>query len=257
MSGTDNLPVPAMDLKSREATGPKRGRIKVWDLPLRLFHWALVIAIAVAFLSSEEDSALNDWHVLSGWVAAVLLVFRLVWGFLGGEHSRFSDFLRPSRIPDHVAGLLRGRRETDLGHNPLGAVAVVLLLALTGATVWTGAFGGDASEELHEVIAWTLLAVVGLHIVAVVVMSLVQRENLVRAMVTGDKPVARHPRAVDARPPSILGFLVGTIAIVGTAYAILRYDPQAFTRRSAEAFEHRAAPQSGSSQAPADEREND
>lgn len=114
-------------------------RVKVWDLPLRLFHWTLVIAIAVAFLSSEEDSALNDWHVLSGWVAAVLIVFRLVWGFIGGEHSRFSDFIRPSRIPPHVVSLARGQRETTLGHNPLGAVAVVVLLALTAITVWTGA----------------------------------------------------------------------------------------------------------------------
>jgi cytochrome b len=128
-------------------------RVKVWDLPLRLFHWVLVIAIAVAFLSSEEDSALNDWHVLSGWVAAVLIVFRLVWGFIGGEHSRFSDFIRPSRIAHHLSGLARGEREPSLGHNPLGGVAVVVLLALTAVTLWTGAFGGEAAEELHEVIA--------------------------------------------------------------------------------------------------------
>lgn len=69
-------------------------RTKVWDLPLRLFHWVLVIDIAVALLSSEEDSALNEWHVLSGWVAAILIVFRLVWGFIGGGQSRFSDFVR-------------------------------------------------------------------------------------------------------------------------------------------------------------------
>jgi cytochrome b len=214
--------------------------IKVWDWQLRLFHWLLVIAIAVAFLSSEEDSAINQWHVLSGWVAAVLVVFRLLWGFVGGEHSRFADFIRPSRIPDHLSGLLSGRREASLGHNPLGAMAVVLLLALAAATIWTGAFGGEAAEDLHEIVAWTLLALVGLHIAAVIVMSLLERENLVRAMVTGKKPATRHPGAVDARPPSAVGFVVALAVIAATAFAILRYDPQAFTLRPAEAFAHRA-----------------
>ena len=115
--------------------------VRVWDWPLRLFHWLLVLAIALAFLSSEEDSVLNQWHLLSGWVAGVLISFRLVWGFVGGEHSRFSDFVRPSRIAKHVSSLLRGRRNPTLGHNPLGAVSVLVLLALVAAAVVTGAFG--------------------------------------------------------------------------------------------------------------------
>ena len=217
-----------------------KDRVKVWDLPLRLFHWLLVAALAVAFLSAEEDSGLNDWHVLSGWVAAVLIAFRLVWGFVGGEHSRFSDFIRPSRIANHVSGLFRGRAVADLGHNPLGAVAVVFLLALTAATVWTGAFGGEAAEELHEIIGWTLLAMVGIHVVAVLVMSMLERENLVRAMITGDKDRDRHPGAVDARRPSGIAIVIAALVIAATAYAVLRYDPQAFTLRSAESFEHRA-----------------
>ena len=216
-----------------------KGSIRVWDWPLRLFHWLLVFAIAVAFLSSEEGSAINQWHVLSGWVAAVLIAFRLVWGFVGGERSRFTDFIRPSRIADHISGLLSGRSEASLGHNPLGAIAVVLLLALTTATVWTGALGG-AAEDLHEFIAWTLLAMVGLHIAAVIVMSLLERENLARAMVTGKKPAERHPDAVDAKPPSAIGLLLALAVVAGSAYAILRYDPEAFTLRSAESFEHRA-----------------
>ena len=254
-----------MDDRSRSVTGGQTGPgsgpvsatsrrwIRVWDLPLRLFHWTLVAAIAVAFLSAEEESVLNDWHVLSGWVAAILIAFRLVWGFVGGEHSRFSDFIRPSRLRNHVFGLLRGRREADLGHNPLGAVAVVILLALTAATVWTGAFGGETAEELHEVIGWTLLAMIVLHIVAVVVMSVIERENLARAMVTGDKPAERHPGAVNAKPPGSLGAILALVVIAGTAYAILQYDPQAFTLRSAETYEHRASPGHGDF---ADERED-
>lgn len=192
-------------------------RVKVWDPPVRLFHWVLVVAIAIAFLSSEEDSALNDWHVLSGWVAAVLILFRLVWGFIGGEHSRFSDFIRPSRIGHHVAGLARGAREPTLGHNPLGGVAVVILLTLTAVTVGTGAFGGEATEELHETVAWVLLAMVAVHVAAVIVMSMLERENLIRAMVTGDKPAVRHPNGRDARSPGPVAVVMGAAVVVGTS----------------------------------------
>lgn len=214
-------------------------RVKVWDLPLRLFHWALVIAIAVAFLSSEEESALNEWHVMSGWIAAALIIFRLAWGFIGGEHSRFSDFIRPSRIGHHISMVAKGQRDPTLGHNPLGALAVLILLALTAITVWTGAFGGEAAAELHEVIAWVLLAMVAVHIIAVIVMSIFERENLVRAMITGDKPGAHHPGARDARAPSVVAVAIAAAIVAATAYLILRYDPDAFTLRSAESFEHR------------------
>ena len=222
---------------------PDRRSIRVWDLPLRLFHWALVAAIAVALLSAEEGSPLNDLHVMAGWTVGVLVVFRLVWGFVGGEHSRFADFVRPSRIGHHIAGLAGKRREASLGHNPMGAIAVIALLALAGATVWTGAFG--SGEDLHEVLGWTMLALVGVHIVAVIVMSRIERENLVRAMVTGRKPADRHPGAADATRPGVFALVLGIAVIAGTIFAIVQYDPQAFTQRSAEAFEHRgdAAPE--------------
>lgn len=213
--------------------------IKVWDLPLRLFHWTLVAVIAIAFLSSEEDSPLNQWHIMSGWIVAVLIVFRLAWGFVGGEHSCFIDFIRPSQIGHHISSLLGGKREPAIGHNPLGALAVVALLALAAGTVWAGAFGGG--EELHETLAWTLLALVGLHVAAVIVMSLIERENLVRAMVTGRKPAERHPEASDAKKPGVLGVIVTAAVVAGSVYAILQYDAQAFTARSAESFEHRGA----------------
>ena len=215
-------------------------RVKVWDWPLRLFHWTLVVAIALAFLSSEEDSLLNQWHVLAGWVAGILIVFRLVWGFVGGEHSRFSD-VRPSRIAGHVAAVLQRRAEPSLGHNPLGAVAVVILLALTGVTVLTGAFRGEAAEDLHELIAWTLLAMVGLHVVAVVAVSVLERENLVRAMISGTKAANRHAGAYDAKPPRLAALLLACAVIAGAVYGVLRYDSQAFTLRPAEAFGDRAS----------------
>lgn len=212
-------------------------QVRVWDWPLRLFHWLLVIAIAVAFLSSEEGSALNRWHVLSGWVAGLLIVFRLIWGFVGGEHSRFSDFIRPSGLLNHLRDLGRGRVEPSLGHNPLGAVAVVLLLGLAAVTVLTGAFGGEAAEDIHELIGWTLLAMILVHIVAVIGMSLLQRENLIRAMITGTKARSRHPSAADARSPGIVGAGLTILVVSGALYAILKYDPHAFTLRSSSAFE--------------------
>ncbi len=212
-------------------------RIRVWDLPLRLFHWALVASIAVAFLSSEEESPLSHWHMVAGWTVAVLLVFRVVWGFVGGEHSRFVDFLRPSRIGQHVSGLLSGRREAAVGHNPIGAVSIVVLLTLSAITVATGAFGGEAAEGLHEAIAWTLLAMVAFHVAAVIAMSLLERENLVLAMITGTKPARRHPGAVDARRPGILAWTLAALTVAGTVFLILQYEPHAFAPGSAEAAE--------------------
>lgn len=211
-------------------------RLRVWDLPLRLFHWFLVLAIALAFLSSEEDSALNQWHVLSGWVASLLIVFRICWGFIGGEHARFSSFLRPSRVADHLGELLRGRPEPSLGHNALGALSVIALLLLVGATVVTGVI---LAEEVHELIAWILLALVVVHVVAVLVMSFLTRENLVSAMIRGSKLSRLHPGGKDARAAEVVALLVAALVLAGTVWAISSYDPQAFTLRSAEDYEHR------------------
>lgn len=210
-------------------------RIRVWDLPLRLFHWLLVIAIALAFLSSEEDSVLNQWHIFSGWVASILIVFRIAWGFVGGEHSRFGDFVRPSDIGRHIGEVLRGRPECTLGHNALGALSVLLLLTLVAVTVWTGII---LMEDLHEVLAWTLLALVAVHVAAVVLMSLLTRESLVTAMITGTKPAARHAGADHAKRPGVTGLIVAAAVVAGTIYAIRTYDPLAFTLRSAEDYEH-------------------
>ena len=216
-------------------TPAKATRISVWDLPLRMFHWLLVIAIALAFLSSEEDSVLNQWHILAGWIAGVLIVFRVVWGFVGGEHSRFTDFVRPSEFARHVGELLRGRPEPTLGHNALGALSVLLLLALVAATVWTGVI---LAEDTHELLAWTLLALVAIHVAAVIIMSVLTRENLVAAMITGTKPVEPHPGARNAKRPGVLGLLIASAVLIGTVYAIRTYDPLAFTLRSAEDYEH-------------------
>jgi cytochrome b len=203
--------------------------IRVWDLPLRLFHWLLVVAIAFAFLSSEEESTLAPWHIPIGWSIAVLIAFRLAWGLVGGEHARFAGFVKPSGLGTHVAGLLRGHPEPTLGHNALGALSVILLLGLVTATVWTGAAGAD--EEVHEVIAYAMLALVAAHVIAVIVMSIMTRDNLVRAMITGRKRRERYPDAHDARRASPGAPGLALLAAAAMVAAILAYDPQAFQPR--------------------------
>jgi cytochrome b len=221
-------------MASLYATG-SAARIRVWDVPLRLFHWLLVAAIALAFLSSEEDSALAQWHIVSGWVAGLLVLFRIVWGFAGGEHSRFADFVRPAAVGRHVGALLRGRAEASLGHNALGAMSVLLLLAMVAATVVTGIL---LVEDAHELVAWILLGLVAIHVAAVVLMSVMTRENLVRAMIGGSKPAARHAGARDATPPRLGGLILAALVLAGSVYAVHAYDPLAFTLRSAEDYEH-------------------
>lgn len=218
------------------ASAPEPFRpVRVWDLPLRLFHWLLVATIALAFLSSEEDSALNHWHVLAGWIAAILVIFRIFWGFAGGAHSRFSSFVRPSAIAGHVRDLLRGQPEPSLGHNALGALSVLLLLGMIAATIWTGA---ALMEDAHELIGWTLLGLIAVHVAAVLFMSFLTRDNLIRAMVTGRKSAADHPGAADARRPGVLAVAAALLVLAGAALAVQRYDPLAFSLRSAEDYEH-------------------
>lgn len=203
--------------------------IRVWDLPVRVFHWLLVATILLAFLSAEEESAFAPWHVPAGWVAAVLIAFRLVWGFVGGEHARFADFLKPGRIVHHVGRLFAGRVEASVGHNALGGIAVFALLGAVGAVVYTGVTMQGAGEDLHEGLANLLLGLIALHVVAVVAMSLLTKDNLIGAFITGRKCADRHPGIADARPPAPLALPVAALAIAGSTYGATAIDPLAFT----------------------------
>lgn len=211
----------------------------VWDLPVRLFHWALVAAIAVAFLSSEEDSALATWHMTSGWIAAVLIAFRLSWGFIGGKHARFASFVRPGALLPHLRGLFRGKAERSVGHNPLGGMAVLALLGGTAAVLGTGIqlTGAGGSEDLHETLAYGLLGLIAVHVIGVIVMSVMTRDNLVRAMVTGRKPSLGLP-VQQAERPRALAALAGGAVVVMSVLGITRYDSHAFDGVSREAGEH-------------------
>jgi cytochrome b len=124
--------------------------VRVWDLPTRLFHWSLVASFATAFLTSESEK-LRDIHVLAGYSLAGLIVFRLLWGFIGGAHSRFADFLpTPRKVIDYVKSLVDGEPQHYVGHNPAGAVAIFALLGLGFAAAASGwAVYEDMGGTLH------------------------------------------------------------------------------------------------------------
>lgn len=208
-----------------------RSTFTAWDLPLRQFHWLLVASIAVAFLSSEEDSVIAGWQIAAGWVASVLIVFRVVWGIVGGEHTRFVNFIRPSQALAHHKGRGSGRAERTVGHNPAGGMAARLLIGSIAAVVATGRIALQGGEEdLHEVIAWSLLGLIGVHVAAVILTSILSRENLVRTMVTGRKKAADYPKVERVRTASAAAFMAA-LAVSGAALAGIRsIDPQAFSR---------------------------
>jgi cytochrome b len=176
--------------------------IKVWDLPLRVFHWLLVAGFFVAYLTEDE---LLTVHVWAGYLVAGLLVFRLFWGFIGNEYARFSSFLcSPAKSLTYVKDLVALKTKRYIGHNPAGAAMIVLLLVSLLMTVITGfaVYGADQAagplaaigpsqeerwEEVHEFFANFTLLLVVVHVIGVAIESYIHRENLARAMVKGYK----------------------------------------------------------------------
>lgn len=168
--------------------------VKVWDPFIRVFHWSLAILFLVAYATGDEIERL---HIAAGYVIASLIALRLVWGFVGPQHARFSSFVRPPRdILAYLRDIAMLRAPRYLGHNPAGGAMVVALLAMLGGTCVTGyamttdAFwGAKWIEEVHEVCANLTLGLVIVHVLGVIVASFEHNENLVKSMVTGRKRV--------------------------------------------------------------------
>jgi len=177
------------------AATPAGRTVRVWDPLVRIGHWTLVAAVAVAWLSHEGPAVLHD---NAGYLALAVVALRLLWGFLGPRPARFADFLcGPAATLAYARALAAGREPRFLGHNPLGGWMILALLATvaaTGVSGWlagTDAFWGVAwVEELHGALADALLALVALHVAGVLVTSWRHGENLVRAMLTGRKRAA-------------------------------------------------------------------
>ena len=164
----------------------------IWDLPVRVFHWTLATSFAGAWLLADGER-LRNFHVMFGYTVLGLIAFRLIWGFVGTRYAQFRSFMyRPREMAAYVLGILRGDHPHYVGHNPAGSFAIWAILGLAALTGVSGyatynEFGGDALEELHEFFANTWMLIVGLHVGGVLVSSLLDRENLARAMVTGYK----------------------------------------------------------------------
>ena len=173
----------------------------VWDRFVRALHWMLVASVTLAWLSTVALlRAIGFTHQGAGYVALAAVLLRIVWGFGPSRHARFAQFVRGPRITLAYARAVAARREPRyLGHNPLGAwmvlalMACVIGLALSGWLYTTDRFfGNETVDAIHQVLAWTLLVLIGLHVFGVIFTSLRHRENLVRAMLDGRKPAARH-----------------------------------------------------------------
>lgn len=170
----------------------EKTNILVWDAPVRVFHWLMVVSFAGAYLTAESER----WrliHVTLGYTMGGLVAFRLVWGVIGTRYARFAGFVRrASSVKRYVGSLIAGKPEHHVGHNPAGAVAIVLLLLFSVVVVATGwgvynDTGGKIVEELHEASSNLMLLIVIVHVAGVVVSSWLHHENLIRSMLTGRK----------------------------------------------------------------------
>ncbi len=166
--------------------------LQVWDLPLRIFHWALAASVLIAWYSAN---IFDNLHELAGYSVLGLISFRFAWGFFGTRHSRFRSFLRPLRVVLHYLWqLAHGRPGRYLGLNPAGAamaIALLVLLAISTISGWMQItqrfFGVDWVEQVHTYSSNLALILVIVHVLGVLFMSALQKENLVRAMFTGKK----------------------------------------------------------------------
>jgi len=207
--------------------------IRVWDLPTRIAHWSVVALLVAAIASVKIGGNAMVWHGRAGLALLGLVVFRIVWGVVGSTYARFADFVpRPRAIVDYLAGRWRGA-----GHNPLGALSVLALLALVALQSSAGLFANDdiafygplaalVSDELgalatrlHRRAEWVLYAMIGLHVAAVMFHLHVKKENLIAPMITGRKRV-RDPAIESARGGGAAAFVIAfaiAVAAVWTA----------------------------------------
>jgi len=231
--------------------------IHIWDLPLRLFHWLLVAAVAAAYVTAKIGGPLIDWHGRIGIFILGLLVFRILWGFVGSTHARFLTFFPTlSRLAAYLKGRWQG-----IGHNPLGALSVFALLAALAVQVGTGLFANDdiaytgplaglvdasVSQRLtawHNIAFDLLVALLVLHVVAIVFYRWVKKTNLIGPMVTGKKQVPKALAASVAQSHAtgagaiglILSLIISCTVVWGVAGGIAYLQPAESYQQTAQA----------------------
>ncbi len=217
------------------------GKVRVWDLPTRVFHWSLVICVLGLVVSSEVSGDAMVWHFRLGYAALTLVIFRLVWGLVGGHWSRFSTFVvTPARIVRYVQG--KRLPQDSVGHNPLGALSVLALLFVTLAQICAGLMSDDeiatagplvskvpaawvsVATFLHtEVTKLILIALVMLHIAAILWYRFKQGENLVTPMLSGDKDLSfKAPGSRDTVMSRLAALFILLLCALAVA-ALLRW----------------------------------
>lgn len=192
--------------RSPATDSPATAQVKIWDISVRIFHWLLVSAFIVAYVTEDDFLSLHSW---AGYLIGGLLVYRVIWGLIGSQHARFSDFVFSRRaILQYLKDTVRLRAPRYLGHNPAGGAMIIALLlsltltvttgiALLGAEEQSGPLANlmagssewweDALEEVHEFFANFTLLLVFIHVGGVLLESLIHRENLTHSMITGRK----------------------------------------------------------------------
>lgn len=167
-------------------------KVLIWDIPIRLLHWAfagsLSASLAIA-LVADDDSPLFQFHMLLGLVAAFVLLLRIILGFVGSRHARFTHFpVRPTQIVRYIGGVFTGNARVYAGNNPGSAVAALVMFTLVPLLIVTGiGTGGEAFEDVHGVLAYVLLGAIAAHLLGLIVHTIRHRENIAAAMITGRK----------------------------------------------------------------------
>ncbi|NNG00962.1 MAG: cytochrome B [Desulfobacteraceae bacterium] len=212
--------------------------IKVWDLPTRLFHWLLAGLVITSFVTASLGGNLMILHMRAGYAVLALLIFRLIWGTLGGYHSRFTSFVRGPREVFRYAGALTDKDSPrHLGHNPMGGwsvvamLGVILLQALTGLFAnddifiegplypWVSKAVSDQLTRIHHLNAWTIATVVVVHVGAILFYLIIRRENLVGPMISGFKTWHEPGPSVNAK--TWVALLIAGLAGTGV-YLLVR-----------------------------------
>lgn len=234
--------------------------VAVWDLPTRVFHWMLTLLVIANFFSAEDEGALLVVHTYCGYVIGLLLIFRVLWGVVGNRHARFADFLKPwPETRDYLRQLLRLSPPRYVGHNPLGGWMIVVMLVTLGLTVFTGMakavgegvvipfLGGlpdwlsAASAEIHEIAAYLMMVLAGIHIIGVSADWLLTGENIIKAMVIGRKTTA-EPVIPASATGAWRGVVLAAAVLIGAGWLI---DQTSFEKVGDAGGEYRARPEDG------------
>lgn len=221
-----------------------KGRL-VWDWPLRLWHWLFAVAVLGAWISGQWGGYdWRQWHFWFGQTAIGLLIFRLVWGFVGTRYARFGSFVPGAKLLwAYLKTLPRRNAPETAGHNPLGAVAVVAMLAVLAVQAGSGLFisddilyegpwfvavSGDTADlasSIHHRLAWPVGVLLGLHLVAIVFYRLYKRQRLTRAMITGRKPPDRVAESTAITGSRTLLALVLIVLVAALTWWLLAAAP--------------------------------